>query len=181
MKTSQLNQTIFVIIMLICAAKSYWLPAHSAMHKPNSTIEQNWAFNSWNTDHKNLYALPLSELEQRFAANFPGHIARFTDGNDVWVVRHTTKPTRMLHSAIDCYRGLGYKVKAQRVVEDVKHQRWRCFNATKGQSLQVCERIFDQQGSQWTDVSAWYWENIFKQNSHQWWAITQVTRLENTI
>jgi hypothetical protein len=180
MKTSHLCQAIFVAIMLACASRPYWLPAHAAASATHNTMEQNWAFNQWNPSQKDLYALPLSELEQSFANHFPGHIARFTDGNAVWVIRHTAKPTRMLHSAIDCYRGLGYKVSTQRVVEDTQLKRWRCFNATKGYALQVCERIVDNKGAQWTDVSAWYWENTFKQNNHEWWAITQVTAIEKT-
>ncbi len=179
MKTSQLCQVIFVSIMLMCAARPMWWPANQTNSHTNATLEENWAFDAWNTTHQTLYKLPLSEVEQSFAANFPGHIARFTNGNTVWVVRHTVKPTRMLHSSVDCYRGLGYKVSMQRVVENAQHQRWRCFDATKGQRLQVCERIVDKQGKQWTDVSAWYWENMLKQNQHAWWAITQVTRIEN--
>ncbi|HAF01750.1 MAG TPA: hypothetical protein DCO68_07515 [Methylophilaceae bacterium] len=181
MKTSQLSQVLFVCIMLACASRTWWLPSHRVGTTSKTQIEQNWAFAQWNVKQKNLYKLPLSSLEQRFAANFPGHIARFTDGDAILVVRHTTKPTRMLHSALDCYRGLGYQVTQPRVVENNQHQRWRCFNASKGQSLQVCERIFDNQGGQWTDVSAWYWESLFKQNNKEWWAITKVTGINNAI
>lgn len=179
MKTSHLCQALFVSIMLICASRPFWLPASHAANNTKISLEQNWAFDAWHTSQQKLYKLPLSEVEQSFVANFPGHIARFTDGNAVWVIRHTIKPTRMLHSSIDCYRGLGYKVSMQRVVENAQHQRWRCFDATKGQRLQVCERIVDKQGNQWTDVSAWYWENIFKQSNHAWWAITQVSSIDN--
>ena len=50
----------------------------------------------------------MSEVEQRFAARFPGAIARFSDGERVIVLRHVERPTRMLHPAADCFRGLGY-------------------------------------------------------------------------
>lgn len=181
MKTSHLCQALFVTLMLVCASRPLWSSTTSSTGQAKANLEQNWAFDAWNTTHQKLYKLPLSEVEQSFAANFPGHIARFTDGNTVWVIRYTVKPTRMLHSSIDCYRGLGYKVSMQRVVENAQHQRWRCFDASKGQSLQVCERIVDKQGKQWTDVSAWYWENMLKQNDHAWWAITQVSSIENKI
>jgi hypothetical protein len=177
MKTSHFCQCIFVSVMLLCAARPYYLPAQTAKSTIATKMKQNWAFNLWSSSQKNVYALPMSEVEQSFANHFPGHIARFTDGNAIWVIRHTAKPTRMLHSAIDCYRGLGYKVSTQRIVEDTQLKRWRCFNASKVYSLQVCERIVDNQGAQWTDVSAWYWQNVFKQNSHEWWAITQVTAI----
>jgi len=181
MKTSQLSQALFVCIMLACAMRPWWLPAHQTDSLVNAQIEQNWAFSQWNIPQKTLYKLPSSDLEQRFSANFPGQIARFTDSESVWVIRHTIKPTRMLHSALDCYRGLGYKVTNPRVLEDANHQHWRCFHASKGQSLQVCERIFDNQGKQWTDVSAWYWESLIKHENKEWWAITKVTGIDNPL
>jgi hypothetical protein len=180
MKISQLSSTLFVVIMLACASRPWWLPVPHKNNALSVSTEQNWAFSHWHTSHQQLYILPLSALEQKFAANFPGQIARFTDGRTIWVIRHTVKPTRMLHSAIDCYRGLGYQVIQTRIIEDQQHQRWRCFNAVNGQSLQVCERIFDAQDKQWTDVSAWYWENLFKQRDNEWWAITQVSSADHT-
>ncbi|QTD45479.1 hypothetical protein [Ottowia testudinis] len=59
--------------------------------------------------------LALSVVEQRFAERFPGHIARLTDGRQIVVVRDVAVPTRMLHPAADCYRGLGYRIEGERL------------------------------------------------------------------
>jgi hypothetical protein len=178
MKPNRVYLALFIGLMLLCALRPVLMAKPNAGHASQLQTEQNWAFAKWNVQNKSLYKLPASALEQQFSANFPGQIARFTDGNTIWVIRHTLKPTRMLHSALDCYKGLGYKVTQPRVLEDNNQQRWRCFNASKGQSLQVCERIFDNQNQHWTDVSAWYWESLMKHDNAQWWAITQVTPLE---
>jgi hypothetical protein len=49
---------------------------------------------------------------------FPGAIARMTDGQGVFVLRHVASPTRMLHPAADCYRALGYRVAQVRLEND---------------------------------------------------------------
>lgn len=101
---------------------------------------------------------PLGALEQRFARQFPGAIARFTDGHHVLIVRHVTRATRQLHPAEDCFRALGYAVERPRPVVDDHGVQWSCFNATlDGRRVRVCERIEDQEGRQWIDTSAWFW------------------------
>ena len=72
-----------------------------------------------------LRPLALSAVEQRFADRFPGAIARFTDGEGVIVLRHVTAPTRMLHPATDCYRGLGYDVVSTGLEQDVTGEALR--------------------------------------------------------
>ena len=59
--------------------------------------------------------LALSAVEQRFAQQFPGHIARLTDGRQIVVLREVRQPTRMLHPAVDCYRALGYRIEDERL------------------------------------------------------------------
>ena len=59
--------------------------------------------------------LALSAVEQRFAEQFPGHIARLTDGRQIVVLRDVRQPTRMLHPAVDCYRALGYRIEEERL------------------------------------------------------------------
>jgi hypothetical protein len=177
MKRLSLSHLLFGFLMLICAVRPWLFPRPEVFdqHKP-VVLEQDWAFEHWNKTKNALYQLPLTGVEQRFASGFPGAIGRFTDGKSVWVIRHVMQPTRMLHSAIDCYRGLGYKVSVIHVVQKADKSRWRCFNAERGQNLRVCERIFDDKQSEWTDVSAWYWENLFQPGKHEWWAVTQVTQ-----
>ena len=104
--------------------------------------------------------LALSAVEQRFAERFPGSVARLTDGRQIVVLRQVHQPTRMLHPAADCYRGLGYRIEGERLertanTDDAPVQR--CFTARKhGVALRVCEQIEDARGQRFADTSAWY-------------------------
>jgi hypothetical protein len=120
-----------------------------------------------------LRPLALSEVEQRFARQFPGTLARLTDGRQVLVLRAVRRPTRMLHPAADCYRALGYGIAHQQLQLDRERGMWRCFEAARsGQRLQVCERIVDARGTGFTDASAWYWAALLGQSQGPWQAIT---------
>ena len=120
-----------------------------------------------------LRPLALSEVEQRFARQFPGTLARLTDGEQVLVLRAVQRPTRMLHPAADCYRALGYAIAHAQLRMDAQAQLWRCFEARRaGAALQVCERITDAGGAGFTDTSAWYWAALLGQSRGPWQAIT---------
>jgi hypothetical protein len=120
-----------------------------------------------------LRPLALSPVEMRFAARFPGHIARLTDGAQVLVLREVREPTRMLHPAADCYRGLGYAIAETRLERDAQAQMWRCFIAERdGQRLRVCERIVDAKGEAFTDASSWFWAAALGQSTGPWRAVT---------
>ena len=125
-----------------------------------------------------LRQLALSAIEQRFAAQFPGRIARLTDGEQVLVWRAVHAPTRMLHPAADCYRGLGYHVAQTRLEADAQQQLWRCFAAERdGQRLRVCERIVDAHGRSYTDASSWFWAAQLGLSAGPWHAITTARAL----
>jgi len=125
-----------------------------------------------------LRPLALSEVELRFARHFPGTLARLTDGRQVIVLRTVNQPTRMLHPATDCYRGLGYRVHNEQLEEQTDKTRWRCFIAERGgRAVRVCERIEDAQGQGFTDTSAWYWASVAGQSTGPWKAITVATPL----
>lgn len=120
-----------------------------------------------------LTELSLSERERTFLAGFPGRVARFTDGDREIVMRRVSEPTRRLHPAEDCYRGLGYATSQVRIVSDREQSQWRCFTATRGtDALDVCEQFQDNHGQRWTDVSAWYWAGILGQSAGPWLATT---------
>jgi hypothetical protein len=125
-----------------------------------------------------LRPLALSAVEQRFATQFPGRIARLTDGEQVLVWRAVRTPTRMLHPATDCYRGLGYHVMQTRLEADAQQQLWRCFVAEReGHRLRVCERIVDSQGRGYTDASSWFWAAQLGLSNGPWQAITTARAL----
>ena len=120
-----------------------------------------------------LRPMALSEVERRFSDRFPGTIHRLTDGRQVLVLRDVTQPTRMLHPAVDCYQGLGYRIAAEQLERDAQQRLWRCFEASRnGQRLRVCERIVDANGQGFTDASAWYWAALLGQSTGPWQAIT---------
>jgi hypothetical protein len=126
-----------------------------------------------------LRPLALSDVEQRFARHFPGTVARMTDGKHTLVLRTVHQPTRMLHPATDCYRGLGYRIHGEQLeVQATSPDRWRCFVAQRnGRGVRVCERIEDASGQGFTDTSSWYWASIAGQSHGPWTAITVATPL----
>jgi hypothetical protein len=132
-----------------------------------------------------LRPLGTDAVEQRFAARFPGAIARFTDDRSVLVLRRVDQPTRMLHPAADCFRGLGYRIEQARLERDARERLWRCFEGVPapaatgraGERLRVCERIEAADGSSFTDPSAWFWAASLGQSSGPWQAITVVEAL----
>jgi hypothetical protein len=120
-----------------------------------------------------LRPLALGAFETRFAARFPGHIARMTDGERTLVLREVCEPTRMLHPAADCYRAIGYSIAEAHLERDERQQLWRCFIAERGgQRLRVCERIVDARGEAFTDASSWFWAAALGQSTGPWRAVT---------
>jgi hypothetical protein len=131
-------------------------------------------FPGWPTHFagKPLREIPLGAIEQRFAADFPGRIGRFSDGRREIVIRWVSQETRKLHPASDCFRGSGYSITPRPLAVDIDGSRWGSFLAArKGERLEVRERIYDASGSEWTDVSAWYWSATTGKSSGPWWAM----------
>lgn len=81
-----------------------------------------------------LTQLAASPVQARFAARFPGAVARFAvDGTDeVLIARRVARATRMLHPAADCFRAAGYAVETARAAVDADGVRWSCFVAARG-------------------------------------------------
>ncbi len=106
---------------------------------------------------KPLTQLPMSDKEQFFLQSFPGRILKATDGTLSFIFRFVKSKTRKLHSASDCFKGLGYKINYQPLEKD-KYGTWHVFYATKGnKTKKVKEIIYDKKGRSWSDVSKWYW------------------------
>ncbi|MET0349158.1 MAG: hypothetical protein ABW067_05170, partial [Rhizobacter sp.] len=96
---------MFAAVLVACALSPL---ARQSAPATATTASPEWPM-QW--EGKGLRPLALSAVEQRFAARFPGHIARMTDGELVLVLRAVKEPTRQLHPAADCFRGLGYTIR----------------------------------------------------------------------
>jgi len=158
-------------LLLWCACALLPL-LHAAPVPAGDTPAGEWPA-EW--DGRSLRPLALGPVEQRFARGFPGRIVRLTDERQVLVWREVQRPTRMLHPAADCFRGLGYRIAAMRLEHDAQQRLWHCFAAERGDARwRVCERIVDADGHAFTDASSWYWSAQLGQSSGPWHAITTV-------
>ena len=134
-------------------------------------------FRGWPTEWEGraLVELPLSENERALAADFPGEMAKFSDGRRELLLRWVTQATRQLHSSSDCFRGLGYRVTPMPAMLDANGARWSRALAQRGATrLILRERITDDHGGAWTDVSAWYWNVLLRRTEAPWLAVTLV-------
>ena len=161
-------------LLAICALVPFAWPRGAAAATPEMAPVE--APREWNG--RSLRPLALGRVEARFAAQFPGRIERLTDEESVLVWREVRTPTRMLHPATDCYRGLGYRVVDARLERDPEARLWRCFVAERdGRRLRVCERIEDAHGHAFTDASSWFWAAQLGRSTGPWHAITVATPL----
>lgn len=165
-----------LMVLLLALAAALPLLAPAASHPDGTARHVEWP-TQW--DGRALRPLAMSEVEQRFAARFPGAIARFSDGERVIVLRRVEQPTRMLHPAADCFRGLGYRIERAGLERDAQQRLWRCFEALglDGQRLRVCERIEAQDGASFIDPSSWFWAAALGPSAGPWQAITVVEAL----
>lgn len=159
--------------LLVCVLAAL-VPLHS-----RSLAQPPTSFPGWPAQFEGhaLHELPLTEQEQRFAAEFPGRIGRFTDGSREIVMRWVGGPTRKLHPAADCFRGSGYAVTPA-PIEVIDGGSWGAFDAQrKGVRVRVREAILATDGQRWTDASSWYWAAVRDRTHGPWWAITVATSL----
>ena len=165
------------IFFMLC---SFW-----SMHQANAKatdVQTQHLFVEWPYEWQGtpLRPLALSDVETRFADNFPGAITRMTDGHRMFIFRQISEPTRKLHPAPDCYKGLGYSIRNEVLQHDANDLLWRCFIATRGdKSIQVCEHIENMQGQSYTDTSAWYWSALMNPKTGPWMTITIAQQIDN--
>lgn len=165
--------------MVVMLALSALLPlaSRSTAHEDDAATRRHVEWPSqW--EGRALRPMALSEVERRFAAEFPGAIARFSDGERVFVLREVTAPTRMLHPAADCFRGLGHRIEAERLERDPAGRLWRVFEAVPpsgDERLRVRERIESAAGgASFVDASSWFWSAVRGASTAPWLAITIV-------
>ena len=123
----KLNAYYLVVSLIAFAIPLVGLP-HSSPPEPSDSLFAGWPHQFAG---QSLRRLPLSERETRFLLEFPGKIARFTDGSRELIVRWVTTPTRKLHSASDCFRGLGFSISPAAAHADDRGQLWSSFVASQ--------------------------------------------------
>jgi hypothetical protein len=161
------------VVLLYCLCVfSAWIPLYPAStHQADSSVSfPGWTSAPIPTGSSNI---PLGPREARFAADFPGKIGAFTGGERTYVVRWIRTPTRKLHPAADCLRGLGYDVHPMPIFVAADGSHWGASSAQRRyERLRVSERIIDSTDREWTDVSAWFWSAVLGHSTGPWWAIT---------
>lgn len=165
---------VFVLSSVLLMTAPFWGAPRE--REPVEAVFPGWPSTF---EGRSLRELPLSEREVRFGAGFPGRIGRFTDGQRELIVRWVAAPTRQLHSAEDCFRGLGYALTASTLWRQEDGSPWHRFTAAReGVRLSVREVITDGAASRWTDVSEWYWSAQLGRTGGPWWAITVAEHAE---
>jgi hypothetical protein len=161
------------VVLVACAL---WpLAGRGQAEAPHTVPTAEWPRE---IDGQPLRPLALTAVEQRFAQKFPGRIGRFEADGDVWVLRDVARPTRALHPAGDCFRGLGYRIDDTQLHSDADARLWRCFIAERdGERVRVCERIVDAQGQGFVDASSWFWAATLGRSTGPWRAMTRVEGL----
>ncbi len=122
-----------------------------------------------------LQQVPPKKADAAFYQEFPGKIQCFAQGERRVIIRWVAKPTRQLHPSSDCFRGLGYDITYKPLETDANGVRRSCFQAGKdGKSIAIRERIFDDAGGNWTDISSWYWAALLGNTHGPWWSIVEI-------
>lgn len=161
----------FFLACAIAAIIPFFMP-----QKTPAKQEEQWPTSY---EGQKLRPLPLTGSELEFARNFPGSIAVFQTDRQTIIIRRVRQATRQLHPAADCYRASGFKITNLHREIDGAGIAWNVLSAQKNtRQLQVRERIYDETGRNYTDVSQWYWAALWGQSKGPWWSITTVTALK---
>jgi hypothetical protein len=124
-----------------------------------------------------LVRLPTGPGDAMLARDFPGHLARFGDGQRQIVLRQVARATRLLHPPRDCFAALGYAI-APLPMRTVVGGRSSCFGAQRGGvRLKVCEHIRAANGTTYSDVPSWYWPALTGDSVGPWLAVMTVERV----
>ena len=165
-----MNAAQWLFVTMVLAAAAPLVATHRTHDLPDQHLARPWPHEF---EGRPLTPVPLSPQETRFLGDFPGAVARFTDGQRDILMRRVTVATRKLHPAEDCYRGWGFEVEAARIHTDRDGSLWRCFAARRdGATREICEQIRDEEGRSFTDVSSWYWSATLERTAAPWLVVT---------
>lgn len=121
-----------------------------------------------------LHSVPLSASESRFAALFPGSLAKFNWGEAIVILRRSRGATRLMHSSNDCLAASGYTITHKPVYRDADGRMWGCSQAEReGHTWRVRERYTNDAGTHFaTDASAWFWLALLHPDAGPWTSTT---------
>mgnify|MGYP001570308707 CR=1 FL=1 len=172
-QTPSLKLSVIFSICFVCSIFSAIYVQVGVTKKYQPVVQTNSVKFPTEFENKPIQELGLTEIEVYFMQDFPGIVKRFTDGERELIIRYVSEATRKLHSPADCFAGNGYQITPLPLKIDNENNRWGCFLAKKnGDNLKVCERIYNNSGENWTDVSSWYWSALSGVNTEGYWAIT---------
>ena len=140
---------------------------------PESVRPAAGAFPGWPSSFEGRALVPieLEEREKRFYEDFPGQVARFSDGEREIILRWVSEETHKLHPAAICFRGRGFEIEPRDGMLDASGRRWGTFRAScDGEVFDVRELVYSETES-WSDVSAWYWAATLRRTSGPWWTV----------
>lgn len=106
------------------------------------------------------------------------HGATTLRGDKQVFFRRVERATRKLHPARDCLRGAGFETGPSSTLRYPDGSEWTRFSASRdGVRRVVHERIVSEQdGSAWTDASAWFWSALAYPLNGPWRAETVISR-----
>src|SRR5262245_8115155 len=101
--TNQRGEEMRIVLFILCCVLAAVAPLLSTR---SNTLIGEAAFPGWPAkfEGRDLKPLPLSSREERFVADFPGRVGRFTNGKREIIIRWVARETRALHPASDCFK-----------------------------------------------------------------------------
>ncbi|MDZ4833343.1 MAG: exosortase/archaeosortase family protein [Candidatus Melainabacteria bacterium] len=170
-RKSTLTTVSFAVASVVaCLIPFFQAPYHENISKSGES--------AWPGEFEGCVLKPvkLSSVETKFSSEFPGRIAKFSDGKRTILYRQVNKPTRQLHPSSDCYKGNSFKLRPMAALRDTEGKVWSRFQASKGgRNLEVREIVSDSQGRTWSDTSSWYWSALLGKTQSPWMAVTVAT------
>lgn len=173
---SKVSQWSFAVAVGLAMVAPLANANRAAPEKVADTAFPGWP-ESW--EGRDLVPVPLTEQEVAFEADFPGRLAVFRTAEGPWsrriILRWVNRPTRKLHSSVDCFRAVGFTMKAQSVSsgEGERWSEWVAYHSTAGR-FRIRERLWagEEPAASWTEVSAWFWDATLGRSEGPWWAMT---------
>ena len=168
-----LQHMILLAVLSLLAGIEPFLCRQPSLPEPSLSVK-------WPEKINGIKMRPVANVpnDSLFEERFPGQAKQFTDGINSYLIRWVRSATRQLHPGSDCFRGMGYTIEFGPLVDMPGGTRWSSFTAVKGGArLKVLERICDEKGRSWTDVSAWYWSACSGTTKGPWWDIVIARKL----